>query len=133
MRILIAEDDSEYRDVLCETLQACGHTVLAAADGVEAFQVLTRSKVDIVISDIQMPNRSGSQLHELVRSDERLNHIPFIYITGFAILRLATPIDMTGLDFMVSKVPFERLLQLIDDISIHRRVLRNGDIALGAS
>ncbi|MBF8293731.1 MAG: CheA signal transduction histidine kinase [Bacteroidetes bacterium] len=133
MRILVAEDDSEYRGVLCETLELCGHTVLPAADGVEAFQLLTRNTVDIIISDIQMPNRTGTQLHESVRSDERLQHIPFIYITGFAILRMATPIDMTGLDFMVSKVPFERLLQIVDDIGIQRGILRNDNVALGTS
>jgi CheY-like chemotaxis protein len=133
MRILVAEDDREYRDVLTETLKGCGHTILAAADGLEALRILRDTAVDLIISDIQMPNHSGSQLHEKVRSNKKTKNIPFIYITGFSILRLTTPMDLTGLDFMTSKVPFDRLLQLIEDINLQKGILRNSDLALGTA
>jgi len=116
LHILVAENDFNYRTVLCEALRMDGHTVLTANDGVEAYEILQKSQVELIVSDINMPNRTGSQLHWLVRNDKRLGGIPFIYITGFAILRMATPLDETGLDYMVSKVQFERLLQLIDEL-----------------
>ncbi|MEK9135569.1 MAG: response regulator [Bacteroidota bacterium] len=116
MNILVAENDSEYRTVLNEALRMYGHEVRMAADGLEAFEVLERNPIDLIVSDIHMPRSSGTQFHELVRGDKRFKHIPFVYISGFAILRVATPIDDSGHDFMVSKVPFERLIQLINDI-----------------
>ena len=73
-----------------------------------------------------MPNCTGAQFHEMVRSDQRLNAIPFIYMTGYAILRIATPLDKTGHDFMVNKMPFDRLLQLVDTLD-HSGGYSSGD------
>jgi len=126
MHILVVEDDIQYRNVLREALELYGHTVFTAADGVEAYKFLGQHSVGLVISDINMPNCSGSQLHELIRSHEQLKETPFVYITGFAILRVATPLDKTGLDFMVSKVPFDRLIQVIRDLGLDGASLPKG-------
>jgi CheY-like chemotaxis protein len=128
MRILVVEDDAEYRNVLKEVLEMHGHSVLAAADGIEALELLRGTPPEVIISDVNMPNRTGSQLHDLVRNDRRLKHIPFVYVTGFAILRVATPLE-SHLDYMVSKVPFDGLLQVVRDISTSLRPLSDSNIA----
>ena len=116
MTILVVEDDGEYNKVLGEALHLYGHNVLSATNGNEAFETLQHSRVDLVISDIEMPTCSGTRLHEMVRHDLRLCMLPFVYITGYPVLRLATPLDDKNLDFMVSKVPFDRILETVNQI-----------------
>ena len=126
--ILVAEDDPEYRGVLNEILSHFGHTVLVAANGAEAFDLLQQHHVDLIVSDINMPQCSGTQLHEMVREKEQFRGIPFVFMTGLAILRAATPLHHGGMDYMVNKVPLDRVVGLIDEIS-----LRQLDPTIGAA
>jgi CheY-like chemotaxis protein len=119
--ILVAEDDLEYRGVLNEVLSHFGHTVLVAANGAEAFDLLRQHRVDLIVSDINMPQCSGTQLHEMVREKEEFRSIPFVFMTGLAILRAATPLHHGGMDYMVNKVPLDRIVGLIDEISLRQR------------
>ena len=79
MNILAVDDTETSRKLLQTTLEAEGHQVLEAANGLEALAVLEREPVDAIISDILMPKMDGYQLcHELRRS-ERFKHVPFIH------------------------------------------------------
>jgi CheY-like chemotaxis protein len=82
MNILAVDDTETNRKLLRTTLEAEGHHVLEAANGLDALAVLEREPVDAIISDILMPKMDGYQLcHELRRS-ERFKHIPFIHYTS---------------------------------------------------
>lgn len=133
MNILVVEDDTQFKTMLCEILAHCGHTVLTAEDGEEAFRALRQSPVQLIISDIQMPKCMGTQLHEMVRDDERLKETPFMYMTGYSVLRSVTPLDKTGHDFIVNKVPFARLLQMVDGISNGGENIAGDRLECGAS
>ena len=117
--ILVVDDNKEYENVLGQALQLGGHFVLTATNGEEAFAVLQHFKVDLIVSDIRMPKCTGIQLHDMVRGDRRLRALPFVYITADPCLRVGTPLDSTGRDFMAAKVPFERLLSVINNISVN--------------
>ena len=70
MNLLIVDDLATNRKLLRVTLEAEGHNILEAADGVEALQILARETVDAVISDILMPNMDGFRLcHEIRKSE----------------------------------------------------------------
>ena len=58
-RALIADDDPDIREVLKRFLVAGGHDVVAAADGLEAIQHLTRDAYDFVVLDVEMPRVGG--------------------------------------------------------------------------
>jgi CheY-like chemotaxis protein len=117
MTILLVEDEPDYRRAVEELLTICGYTVVTACDGREALEVLKSRQVQLIVSDIHMPHTSGAQLHECVRNDERFRTLPFVFITGYTILRVATPLESPGLDFMVSKVPFNGLIDVVNSIS----------------
>ncbi len=78
MNILIVDDSPTNLELLRAQLESKGHTVLEAADGIEALAVLEREKVDAVISDILMPRMDGYRLCYEVRRNERLKQLPFI-------------------------------------------------------
>ena len=56
MRILIVDDSAMNRKVLRFTLEAGQHTTAEAEDGIEALAALQRQPIDLVISDVLMPN-----------------------------------------------------------------------------
>ena len=65
--ILVVDDDAEVREVVAEYLIDSGHRVLQAAGGVEALRVLGRAPdVDLVITDVRMPDISGIDLAERI-------------------------------------------------------------------
>ena len=60
--ILLVDDEENYRELIAKVLTKAGYEVLQAADGLEALSTLEKSKIDLVISDILMPNLNGYAL-----------------------------------------------------------------------
>ena len=79
-KILLADDDHQVRDMLKLTLQRAGHEVLEAEDGVQAVQKYTPGAVDLVITDIVMPEKEGIETIMELRSIDPL--VKIIAISG---------------------------------------------------
>jgi two-component system, cell cycle sensor histidine kinase and response regulator CckA len=62
--IVVVEDQCQIRELICEILRDHGYTVLEAADGLEAFEMLTShtGTVDLLLTDWWMPRMDGSEL-----------------------------------------------------------------------
>jgi diguanylate cyclase (GGDEF)-like protein len=83
MNLLIVDDDATNLKLLRVQLEAAGHSVLDATNGVEALQVLDKEKsVDGIVSDILMPDMDGFQLCLEVRKNEKTSALPFIFYTS---------------------------------------------------
>ena len=82
MKILVAEDNEDSRNLLVKQLCAYGHEVMAAADGAEALQQALVQPPDIIVSDILMPKMDGFQLCRGCKQNEQLKNIPFIFYTA---------------------------------------------------
>ena len=59
-----------------------GYHTLTASDGAEALKMLKTHPVDLIISDINMPNMGGYQLYNQVRANPQWAKIPFLLLTG---------------------------------------------------
>ncbi len=83
MNLLIVDDYPNNRKLLRAALEAEGHKVAEAADGVEALEVLGRDCVDAVISDILMPKMDGFRLCHQIRKSEKFNSgVPVVLYTA---------------------------------------------------
>jgi sigma-B regulation protein RsbU (phosphoserine phosphatase) len=82
MNVLIAEDDSVSRRILHRNLTRLGHTVSEAGNGSEAWTVLQRDPIRIVVSDWMMPEMSGLELCRRVRKRTDTNYTYFILLTA---------------------------------------------------
>lgn len=80
-KVLVVEDDPEYRDYLTSILEKEGHTVIEATDGAEALEALSAAEFDIVVTDVLMPNVSGKELIEEIH--ERADgYLPVVAVSG---------------------------------------------------
>lgn len=80
--ILIADDDLVNRKLLRRLLEQDGHTVLAAANGVEALDLFAESEIDVVLLDIVMPELDGISVLERLKATPAANHVPVIMISA---------------------------------------------------
>ena len=106
MRILVADDDPDLRDILRSILEPQGFAVTEAENGELALQAIQSSAPDLVIIDYMMPRMTGPQVCERLRQDALLRHLPVIMLTG----KSETPDKVLGLnagvdDYLVK--PFE--------------------------
>lgn len=79
--ILIVEDNQEIRHYLCNGL-ADLFNMLEAGDGEEALEILKCNEVDIIITDVMMPNMNGIKLCKSVKQNIRTCHIPVIILSA---------------------------------------------------
>jgi CheY-like chemotaxis protein len=87
VRVLVADDDEVFLEILAETVEEAGAVVELAADGLAALEKLSTSDFDILISDLNMPRMDGLTLLSQVRTLHP--HILSILITGFGSLESA--------------------------------------------
>ena len=91
--VLLVEDDADLRSFVAGEL-ADEFTVLQAADGAAALDVLERRNVQLVVSDVKMPGIDGFTLCEAVKADVKLSHIPVILLTS----KSGFTAEITGLE-----------------------------------
>ena len=82
MKILVAEDDQDSRELLTWLLQKLGHQVQAAPDGKEAWNAFRKGRFRIVISDVLMPEIDGLELCRRIRSHKQSKYTYIIIITA---------------------------------------------------
>lgn len=78
--ILVVEDDKNLRKLISAVLRQNGYNVLNAEDGAEALDIINASHVDMVISDIMMPNMDGYTLTDELRQSN--NTVPILMVTA---------------------------------------------------
>jgi two-component system chemotaxis response regulator CheY len=82
MKILIVDDSEMVRNYYYYILKNAGFDVISAVDGADGLEKLFRSdNVDLVISDINMPNMDGYSMIEKIRQDETFEDIPIIIVS----------------------------------------------------
>lgn len=132
MNILIADDHATNRKLLRVQLEAEGHTVLEAGDGVEALAVLDRELVEAIISDILMPNLDGFGLCQAVRKHERFSALPFVFYTGTytsaADMRLALNVGANR--YLAKPAPLSALIAALRDASFQNTLPAPPDEAI---
>ena len=81
-RILVADDDEKNRRLFRSILEAEGHCVLEAADGVEALEKALTENPDVILLDVQMPKLDGFEVCRRVRQNAQTAHIPILLVTA---------------------------------------------------
>jgi signal transduction histidine kinase/DNA-binding response OmpR family regulator len=122
--ILLVEDNQDLRAYLAEKLST-RYSVREAADGLAAWEMLTRKRPDLVLSDVMMPGLDGYELCRRIRSNSNLVDTPVILLTARASEEDTVEGLEGGADAYVTK-PFSfRTLEVrISNLISGRRLLR---------
>jgi two-component system cell cycle response regulator CpdR len=81
--ILVADDESDLREMIAAILADAGYAVLMASDGYDAVRVLADNWVNLLITDVRMPGMDGFELARQAKVMRPPMHV--IYLTGFAV------------------------------------------------
>ncbi len=116
-KILAVDDSKTMRDMVSFTLKGAGHDVLLADDGVNALSALTGETVDLIITDINMPNMNGIELVQKLRADPRFRATPILILTTESDGDLKQRGRAAGATGWIVK-PFvpEKLLKVVDKV-----------------
>ena len=119
--VLIVEDNTELLRLMKRLLQPRYH-VLTANNGREALQLIQTNKIDIVVSDVMMPEMDGYELTTHIKHNEIYSYLPIILLTAKTTEEDQQKALLTGADGFITK-PFKiRDLQLhIDNLIANRQ------------
>ena len=119
--ILIAEDEEDLRRELAEMLEQQGYTVLRAADGLAALELLQKHSVQLVLSDIKMPKLTGTDLMQQTRAN--WPDTAFVIMTAFGSLDTAIAAIRNGAsDYLIKPLVIEEVLSKVG------RIIENGEL-----
>jgi two-component system response regulator HydG len=112
-RVLVVDDDASARSALKSLLTSQNYGVEVAADGALALQQLNDTPVDLVVTDLDMPNMNGMQLLEQLR--ERDGELPVIVVTSATEVQSAVAAMRAGaFDYLTKPVDFDELTLCIE-------------------
>jgi CheY-like chemotaxis protein len=105
MRVLVLDDEPDARDLLRALLESCKIEVTTASTAADAFEVVRRMNVDVVLSDIAMPVEDGLSFIRRVRalSRDEGGRVPAVALTAYARLEDRTRALRAGFNSHVAK------------------------------
>ena len=81
-KILVVDDFASIRDFVCETLQRKGYETVGAANGNEAFKLLSNTPdVNLVLTDYNMPDCTGFELLKKIKANASISKVPVVFLT----------------------------------------------------
>jgi two-component system chemotaxis response regulator CheY len=81
LTVLTVDDSRTMREMVSMTLRGAGFAVVQAEDGVDALKVLRENEVDVIITDLNMPNMDGLQLVKELRAKPEFKGKPILFLT----------------------------------------------------
>lgn len=82
--IFIIDDNPLNLKLACDVLELEGYTIGSAEDAEEAQEILQHTTPDLILMDIALPGMDGLTLTRQIKADGRLQHIPVVALTAFA-------------------------------------------------
>lgn len=111
--ILIVEDEKESRESLTELLQLEGFNVVAATNGLEAWEYLHNSEQPaVIVLDVTMPVMDGRQFRQLQLKDRKLAKIPTVVVSA---LSAAATADLAAVKAFRKPINFQALIDVVRD------------------
>jgi len=132
--LLLVDGDPKSLRVMEVSLKKAGFSVTTAADGKDALQKIQISPPDLVLSDTRLSELDGFELCRRLKSDERLKHIPFVFLTSQKAVEFKVRgLEMGGEDYLTKPIYIKEIvtrarmiLQKAEKERFERRETRGG-------
>src|SRR5437660_1493765 len=124
VRVLVVDDEPANRTLLTEALEPAGFTVMTASGGRDAIKIAKRSKPDLVLLDLLMPDVNGFDVVEALRADDKTRDTPIMVLTAANL----TEADKRQLNGRVSQILSRGSVATSDIVGLLKNVVaqRNG-------
>lgn len=116
-KVLIADDETNIRNILDFTLHAEGFDVVAARNGDDAYTLALGEQPDLIVLDVMMPGTNGFETCRRLKSDRRTARIPVVLLTARGTREDRRTGEDAGADAYVTK-PFSpgKLVAVVQDL-----------------
>ncbi|WP_164117037.1 response regulator [Sphingorhabdus sp. Alg239-R122] len=112
--LLLVEDEAMVRAVAQRALERQGYTVLTANDGEEGLERLrSNAEIDLVISDVVMPNMDGPKMAEQIR--QTYPELPILFMSGYAEEQLRKSIDISNMHFLPKPFSVTQIAEAVQE------------------
>ena len=119
MTCLIADDYSTARRIIKNALKELGFSCLEAEDGEEALAIILQTPLNLVIADVNMPNKNGLELLEDIRDDDNLKDLPVILTLIEPLEDLISAAKELGMnDYLIKPFDVFTLAKVLDKIIV---------------
>ncbi len=119
MKVLLAEDDRDFGNILSQYVTISGFDVILARDGNEAWELFNREKPDICVLDVMMPEMDGFTLGEKIKKESP--DLPVIFLTAKSLKEDIVRGLKIGADDYITK-PFDPEVLILRINNILKRV-----------
>ena len=132
INILIVEDDKSLNKLFCTVLNKYGFSTFSAFDGLEGFDILDNQHIDLIISDIMMPNIDGYEFTKSVR--EYNPEIPVLMITAKDDFPSKQKGFLIGIDdYMVKPIDVNEMLLRVDALLRRAKIVHDKKQIVGST
>ncbi len=80
-KILIVDDCDTTRKLLTYIVKEKGYKIIGASNGLEALEILAQNQIDLIVTDLNMPQMDGLEMSKTIRENEAYREIPIIMVT----------------------------------------------------
>lgn len=117
LNILFQDDEKEILDVFCPTLELVVGNLYSSTCAKEGLEILQSKQIDIIVTDIQMPNMDAIDFCKIVTQSNKM--IPIIFLSAYSNKEyLFSAIDMGIVKYLVKPIEFEELITVLEDVGM---------------
>lgn len=132
--VLVVDDSPETLSFLTDALDEAGVTVLVALDGPAALSLVERVTPDIVLMDAVMPGMDGFETCRRIKQDNRVAHVPVIFMTGLSETEhIVAGFRAGGVDYVTKPIVTDQLLARMHAHLANARAAQSTRAALDAT
>ncbi len=132
INILVVEDDIKLNKLFCTVLSRNNYHTFSAIDGVEALEILDKEYIDLIVSDIMMPNMDGYELTKTLRDAEY--NLPILIITAkedFKDMQKGYKIGID--DYMVKPIDVNEMILRVGALLRRANIVNTRKIEIGST
>lgn len=113
--ILLAEDQTDLRDMITTSLELSGHRVIATSDGQEAIEQAEEQRPDLIILDLHMPRVNGFEVCERLKAQETFRRIPILIMSaGGSREQIRASLNAGAQEYLAKPFDLDHLIKRVD-------------------
>ena len=114
MNILIVDDNQKTLKLLKAMLAKSGHSIVTSDNAPEALSILSQTPIDLILSDMVMPDMDGAEFCKIVRQEQE-HYIPIIFLSARASVDdVAVGMIAGADDYLAKPIKMQELLHTIE-------------------